>query len=577
MKFRNQRIAQQLLIYFFSLTVLPLLAVSLLCFLVSAYIIGTKANSYANETIVQLSGNIDNLLSQYELTSLSTIYNSNIQDTLHLAKEKTDITRTQIYKMEQSMILSYDYSAMRDITIFAEDMMFRVPHQNEQYPPDYYPPADLEIPPHRSVWYNNPDQQVVQMVRNIESAKNYSTIGRLCISFYSGFLDGLTHNINFDTDGFLLILDETGTPVMIHQTEEDFLTMIREEATGLRGSFTRRVSGKLYTFYYETSEQTGWKSVGVISLNRLFRQVWQLGMAVLGGMILISLIAVRLSRRLSESFSARIHLVTDAMKLAAKGDFSVTLPLEDSTNEFNDLSKGFNHMVAKINSLIDTVYKTQLLQKESEFKALQAQINPHFLYNTLDTICWQAKLRNNEDIFQTTLALANLLRVSVGNKKVFVTFAEEIQYVNDYLQIQKARFRDKIATSIRIVPELMLVQIPKLILQPIVENAFVHGLELKCGKGCLTIFGDFAGNDAIVRIHDNGIGMNQEQIQKIFSPTHTDSGESIGLINVHKRLQIIYGEAYGLAIESVPEEGTCVTLRFPVFPVKQEDFDAKLK
>ena len=101
-------------------------------------------------------------------------------------------------------------------------------------------------------------------------------------------------------------------------------------------------------------------------------------------------------------------------------------------------------MVTEINTLIDTVYKTQILQKESEFKALQAEINPHFLYNTLDTICWQAKLSHNEEIFQTSFSLAALLRASVGNKKLYVTLGEELSYVNDYIKIQKARYRDRI-------------------------------------------------------------------------------------------------------------------------------------
>ena len=173
----------------------------------------------------------------------------------------------------------------------------------------------------------------------------------------------------------------------------------------------------------------------------------------------------------------------------SEGDFSVNLAEGISKNEFNDLNTGFNHMIQKINSLIQTVYKAELLRKEAEYASLQAQTNPHFLYNTLDTICWQAKLAGNDAIFDTTYSLASLLRASMGNTDPYITVSQELSYIRDYIQIQKARFRDKIQANIAVEPALMPVMIPKLILQPIVENAFIHGLEEKNGNGTIKISG----------------------------------------------------------------------------------------
>ena len=219
-------------------------------------------------------------------------------------------------------------------------------------------------------------------------------------------------------------------------------------------------------------------------------------------------------------------------------------------------------MIQKINSLIQTVYQAELLKKEAEYAALQAQINPHFLYNTLDTICWQAKLKNNEDIFETTYSLSRLLRASMSNKDPFVTVKQELDYVHDYIRIQKARYRQRISVSVKVEKEVESVRIPKLILQPIVENAFVHGLEEKGESGVLSVRGILNQEEETVTfvIKDDGVGMTEEQIESVYSQKE----KGFGLHSVHKRIQILYGEAYGLKILSEPGRGTTVILRVPI-------------
>ena len=256
------------------------------------------------------------------------------------------------------------------------------------------------------------------------------------------------------------------------------------------------------------------------------------------------------------------------MKKASEGDFSVNLAEGISKNEFNDLNTGFNHMIQKINSLIQTVYKAELLRKEAEYASLQAQTNPHFLYNTLDTICWQAKLAGNDAIFDTTYSLASLLRASMGNTDPYITVSQELSYIRDYIQIQKARFRDKIQANIAVEPALMPVMIPKLILQPIVENALLHGIMMKEEKkGTILLTGWKEGNDIVFIISDDGAGIPPEKLDSLLDE-HTQavvgsSSRHIGVSNTNLRLKSLYGSKYGLSFTSVPGQGTEVTLRIP--------------
>lgn len=560
-KLKNLPIRRQLLLSFLSFTILPLLLTSALCFLVAAHIIGKKAEQYTYENVSQLSDNIDNYLSQIELTSLSIAYNPNIQNFLSGVNEGIPYSRTQLYQLEKSLILTYNYSTMRDISVISKrGDLISVPHSILN---QYGFLDSLQIPAHAAVWHNDPAQHLLQMVRNVESTQNYQPIGTLCVSLYSGFINELSNNINFGADGYLTVLDGNHVPVMMNSQKTEYLSGCEDRFTGESGDFTRKIHGKTYHYYYRTSPKTGWKTIGIISLNELFSQIIYLGLIVSASLILVTLVALFVSRKLSSFFSGKIQSVLQAMKQASNGDFSVQLPAGQAGNEFMELNLGFNNMVEEINTLIDKVYKTQILQKESEFKALQAEINPHFLYNTLDTICWQAKLGHNEEIFQTTFSLAALLRASVGNKKLFVTLEEELNYVKDYINIQKARYRDRILAEIHIPKDLYGYQIPKLILQPIVENAFVHGLEMKRGKGLLTITGMTKDNMMILKLCDNGVGMPKETIQEILEDSESSSAHSIGLINVHRRLKLLYGPSYGLQIQSVPNEGTTVILTFP--------------
>ncbi len=213
----------------------------------------------------------------------------------------------------------------------------------------------------------------------------------------------------------------------------------------------------------------------------------------------------------------------------------------NSNDETGLLVKRFNNMIKEINRLIEADYKKQILIQQTEFKALKAQINPHFLYNALNSISWMARLGLNNEVEDMTNALSKFFRYSISNTGEIVEVKQEIEQINNYLKIQKNRYRDKLSISIEVSEEILNLKILKLILQPLVENAIIHGLEPKIDSGKLIIKGFIKDNLLIFKIIDDGIGFGQSK----------HNGEGIGISNVNKRIKIYYGKDYGVTYSNI--------------------------
>ena len=242
----------------------------------------------------------------------------------------------------------------------------------------------------------------------------------------------------------------------------------------------------------------------------------------------------------------------------------------DSQDEFRDLALVYNDMMARIDNLIDTVYSKELLVKSAELKAFQAQINPHFIYNTLDCINSLLDLNRPEDVKKTVTALANLIRANVKGKEL-LPVREELKHIDQYMYINKMRYGDKLLFLCEIPESMMDYYLPKLILQPLLENSVVHGVSHLLGRGMIGLFGE-EGEDCIsFTVKDNGAGIPQEVIDALLDQEDTsfseirqyDGKESIGLKNIQARVRLMYGEAYGLKIQNLQGKGSSVTVRLP--------------
>ena len=265
------------------------------------------------------------------------------------------------------------------------------------------------------------------------------------------------------------------------------------------------------------------------------------------------------SLRLTHSITQPVHELCKKVERLGAGDFTV-VPVNTTNMEIKTLDDGFNEMIGRINQLLEHVKEDQNALHRAELELLQAQINPHFLYNTFDSIVWLAEMNQNDKVVKMTTSLSTFFRNSLSKGQDVITIDAERQQVESYLEIQQIRYRDILDYKIDIPEELLQYAIPKLTLQPLVENALYHGVKNKRSKGTITITGRANGDDIYLYIQDNGAGMTVQQINTLREGVYDDCHTGLGLVNVHKRLRMYYGEKYGLTFESKLDEGTTVTV-----------------
>ena len=303
---------------------------------------------------------------------------------------------------------------------------------------------------------------------------------------------------------------------------------------------------KLRVLMSQSVNKTMW--TGVIALTFIIVFAWALTVII------------------SESISKPLRVLCNTTNQVAKGDFNARVE-NTSSNEIQELTNSMNSMIHKIGHLIEDIKLEQLKLRTTELKLLQAQINPHFLYNTLDTIIWLAEAGDKDQVVQMVSSLSDFFRTTLSKGRDWVTLLEEESHIRSYLQIQKFRYQDILEYEIEIPKELGDYSIPKLTLQPIIENALYHGIKNKRGKGKITVTGEFNKENIILIVTDNGIGLSQEELHKLRislkkRPTN-DSEVGFGLANVNERIQLNYGMKYGVEIDSVYGEGTMIKVKLP--------------
>jgi len=277
----------------------------------------------------------------------------------------------------------------------------------------------------------------------------------------------------------------------------------------------------------------------------------------------------------SGTISKPLGRLYESMMKFKGGDFSQQAPVS-SRDEIGELTECFNTMVCDIKDLIDKNYIMVLHERESELNALQAQINPHFLYNTLDSLYWVAFNSEQKELSDDILALSRLFQLVLSQGKSDIPLSTEVELVSHYLHIQKMRFGKKLNYNISVDKSILQYTIPKLILQPFVENAIVHGLECQEETGEIEIRGRLDKTHIVLSVEDNGAGMSEEQLSKLSTPQDEPrySSQRIGryaIYNVNERLTLKYGEGYSLDIQSEIGCGTKVTIRIPVLERQSDD------
>lgn len=381
-------------------------------------------------------------------------------------------------------------------------------------------------------------------------------------------------NVGIGQHGYCYLMDERGNMVYHPQQQLLYAGLKKEEAGRLAclgdGTYVED------TVIYSVQRVPGspWRVVGVSYIDETVNEsFWQMARIAVATAVLILFAALIVGWVLSRSLSRPLQQLETAMEQFEQDADHFAFQSVRGTREVQNLSDSFGHMVGRIQRLMTTVREEEVVLRKTELKALQAQINPHFLYNTLDSIAWMCERGKNADAVQMVHALARLFRISISRGHELIPIEKELQHAEAYLQIQKYRYKNQFTYHFTVDESCLHCLCNKITLQPIIENAIVHGLDLMVDSGHIEITVKPDGDDILLIVADDGIGMEPEQVAALLQNEPSDR-TGIGVKNVNDRLRIYFGAAYGISIVSAPYEGTTVTIRTPHVPEDREgDYD----
>ena len=400
---------------------------------------------------------------------------------------------------------------------------------------------------------------VVTIIRPVDAGKweKWVAVDISCTNI-SSYING----IGIGQRGYCFLEDTNGN-IVYHPQQQLIYSDLKQENTALISNLddgSHVIGTMIYTV--QTLSSGAWRVVGVSFVQEIItdnlREIAQL-LALAAIAIVAATLAV--SFLFSRVLSRPIHDLISAMAQFEKNADNFVYEPVSGVREVQNLSASFAHMVRKIQQLMATVRAEEVNLRKTELRALQAQINPHFLYNTLDSISWMCERGKNQEAVVMVNALAQLFRISISKGHELIPIRSEVQHAKSYLQIQSVRYKDQFSYRFEVDESCLDYLCNKITLQPIIENAIYHGINGLVDEGEIVIRIESQGDDILATVEDNGVGMEKEQIDAIFR--RSDSKSGIGIKNVNDRLKIWFGEAYGITIESVPDKGTRVIVRMP--------------
>lgn len=413
--------------------------------------------------------------------------------------------------------------------------------------------------------------QVYSFARKIRSVDTGAVLAYLVLDVDKNIIRNKIEAISNDKKN-IMIVDNEGSMIyksIINGPDAEQIKHFKGMGTVV---YKQDNDAELVSYY--TSPLTGWTMIEMVPLAVLLQDTVYVRNYIIGigaaclllAIIIFTLFALRITNPISE--------LRNLMKKVVIGDLAVSIPIH-SRDEIGQLSQSFNIMVSKLSDLGYRLYESEIREKNAQISALQSQINPHFLYNTLGSISMYAEIQGNKEVVKMTNHLSKLLRYSINSHQSQVPLHMELEHVTGYMAIQQIRFEDKIQFHVRIEPELLSYSVIRFILQPIVENAIVHGIDKGNGYGTISLIGKKQDNHMVIQIQDDGAGMSavhlQSLIERKFHMTTTEEGTGgTGLMNVHRRIALRYGNQYGVTIESNLQQGTTISLTLPLIESQHE-------
>ena len=408
----------------------------------------------------------------------------------------------------------------------------------------------------------------ISVIKDVIYALNGSIIGTLEINVNQEIIAGIYSSLRYGETGRFFIVNDAGKIVSSNNQADLYKSIANDKyfpwiLENDHNGKVFKIESREFLVTSSKYKRMNWIVIGIIPLDELTDDsVRVTSLIYITGFACI-LLAIVSSMFISQSISKPIIKLSNSMTSVGQGNLEAKVEITGS-DEVGRLAANFNKMLSQISNLMNQVYLEQRKKREFELLALQAQINPHFLYNTLESVCALAQLGETENVFRMVKALARFYRIALSKGKNIISIKEEVENARHYLVIQKIRYRDKFEYSIDIDEQIMNKQIVKLSIQPLIENAIYHGLRNKRGKGQINILGYCKENKTVISIIDDGIGLHANEIDEIMSSSYEGSNRrSFGLRSVDERIKLYFGQQYGINISSEVDKGTRVDIILP--------------
>lgn len=432
--------------------------------------------------------------------------------------------------------------------------------------------------PHVQNLFIDPDYKyrwVVSLSRAVDITNNGKiSSGVLLVDMNFTAIEQLFKNVSMDNSSYIYLIDGEGE-IIYHPRQQLIYSNLIDENNIIAadyedGNHKEKFQGSSRLVTVKTVGYTGWKIVCVTPMNSIISNYSDMGIFSIFIILLFITIIAFTNVFVSSRITNPITELEKSVKRFESGESDIDI-LVDGSYEVRHLAKAIKSMVNQMHVLMDNIVKEQEAKRKSELNALQAQINPHFLYNTLDSIIWMIENENYDGAIKMVTALAKLFRISLSKGKNIIPLRDEIEHVRNYLTIQSIRYKNKFEYFIECDENTLNLCSIKLIIQPLVENAIKHGMEFMDGEGEVVIKAYIKESDLFIDVIDNGFGMTQENAEAILNGTAQvkGKGSGIGLKNVNERIKIYFGDSYGLSIFSELDEGTTVRIHMPYILVDE--------
>lgn len=561
----------KLFIAFAVFVTIPLVSIAFRSFTTSSAIIYDKASQYTHDILSQTAMTLESRIGKIEDVSFSVILNPDVQETLlDMSRRDPDaLDDAQNRRKLEGVLAShvfYHQEIDAIILTSTDGKTYELDKQKETRSlPDAFP-GKVDDAKGGVVWFGQvPKVGDLVVARDVYSLRNQKKIGSLVLYVDADYLEEVIANTQSVEEGTISLIDGSGTVTVAGRNA------VPGSNTGLvatpPGNYSFGISNVAGVNLYVASSaplSNGWSIVTGVPVDRYQREIIKLRRTIVISCAFLIPLYVIVAWLVAYGVTRPIIILAGTISRFGKGDLAVRCP-ELPGDESRMLGKAFNDMADDINDLVEKVYAEQGMKRDAELRSLRMQINPHFLYNTLDTINWLARSQGAESIGELVKALGDLLRSTIDGKDS-VTLNDEIQSLRNYVRIQKYRYGDRLTINFDIDSATSELLVPKLILQPLIENSIYHGIEQAYGNGEIRVSSSLDSGTLILRIEDNGVGMTEDQLRVLNQGTisdDTDKNDSIGVNNVRRRIHTLFGENCGLAIDSELGEGTIVTVRIP--------------